>query len=190
MGFWDWLNGWLEWLGLKNKNGKLVLLGLDNAGKTTLLHRLKTGKFEQFEQTKSYHREDLVMAGIRFSAYDLGGHDAARQAWSDYYCDAQAVIFMVDAANPTRFEEAREQLDALLREESLRKVPFLILGNKVDCERAVSESHLAMTMGLTSMTPLNQTTATPGQRVLRLFMCSVKTKFGYAEGIQWLAKFI
>jgi GTP-binding protein SAR1 len=190
MGFWDWLNSWLEWLGLRNKNGKLLLLGLDNAGKTTLLHRLKTGTFEQFEQTKSYHREDLVMAGIRFAAYDLGGHDTARQAWADYFIQANAVIFMVDAATPERFEEAKEELDKLLTDEVLRGVPFLILGNKIDSEHAVAEAHLCNSLGIHNMTPVSQTSVPQGQRAIRVFMCSVKNKCGYAEGIQWLAKFI
>jgi hypothetical protein len=53
----------LEWLGLRNKQGKLMLLGLDDAGKTTLLQCLKTGNFVQFETTKSYHIEDLTIEG-------------------------------------------------------------------------------------------------------------------------------
>ncbi|OHT13948.1 GTP-binding protein SAR2 [Tritrichomonas foetus] len=190
MGFWEWLTGWLEWLGLKNKSGKLLLLGLDNAGKTTLLMCLKTGNFLQYDQTKSYHVEDLTIEGIHFSAYDLGGHEMARQSWHDYYIDANAIVFMVDAADPNRFAEAKQELDNLLSDESLKSIPFLILGNKIDSENAVSQDVLCSSLGLYNMTPADVTTVPPGQRPFRLFMCSVKKKSGYAQGFRWLSKFI
>ena len=190
MGFWDWLTGWLEWLGLKNKQGKLLLLGLDNAGKTTLLMCLKTGNFQQFEQTKSYHVENLTIEGINFAAYDLGGHIIARESWGDYFINANAVVFIVDAADTARFPIVKKQLDDLLQDENLKNVPFLILVNKVDLENAVSQEVLASELGLYNMTPADATAVPPGQRPFRLFMCSVYKKAGYAKAFKWLAKFI
>lgn len=190
MGFWEWLTGWLEWLGLKGKKGKLLLLGLDNAGKTTLLMCLKTNNFQQFDQTKSYHVEELTIEGIHFSAYDLGGHDLARQSWHDYYLNVNAIVYMVDAAEASRFPEAKKELDNLLSDESLKTVPFLILGNKIDRETAVSQEVLCSALGLYNMTPADATSVPPGQRPFRLFMCSVKNKSGYAQGFRWLSKFI
>lgn len=190
MGFWDWLNGWLEWLGLRNKSGRLLMLGLDNAGKTTLLECLKTGTFRQFDQTKSYHVQELTIEGIHFKAFDLGGHEVARQSWTDYFVDVSAIVFMVDAACPERFQEAKIQLDNLLNDESIKNTPFLILGNKIDIDGAVREEELGAALGIFNMTPESQSTRTPGVRPLRIFMCSVKKKSGYAQGFRWLAKFI
>jgi GTP-binding protein SAR1 len=190
MGFWEWLTSWLDWLGLRNKSGKLLLLGLDDAGKTTLLQCLKTGQFQCFDQTRSYQREELTIEGIRFSAWDLGGHELARQAWSEYYVNASAIVFMVDISRPDRFEEAKRELDHLLSDESLKTVPFLILGNKIDKEGAVSPDHLAYALGITSQTPETATSVPPGQRALRIIPSSIKRKAGYAEGFKWLAKFI
>jgi GTP-binding protein SAR1 len=190
MGFWDWLYGWLEWLGLRNKQGKLMLLGLDDSGKTTLLQCLKTGNFVQFEQTKSYHIEDLTIEGIHFQAWDLGGHELARQAWADYFLNANAVVFMVDAANAVRFDEASQELSRLLSDENLRNVPFLILGNKTDKLGCVSPDELAHRLRITAQTPENAASVPPGQRPIRLFMCSIKQKSGYAQGFRWIAKFI
>ena len=191
MGFWDWLFGLLEWLGLRNKKGRLLLLGLDNAGKTTLLQCLKTGQVLQYDQTKSYHVEDLVIEKIRFQAFDLGGHELARQSWSDYYVDASAVVFIVDSADIARFNEAREQLESLLNDPALRGVPFLILGNKIDLPTAVgSADQLAQSLGILNQTDINATSVPPDQHPLRIFMCSVFKKTGYAQGFQWLAKFI
>jgi GTP-binding protein SAR1 len=190
MGFWEWLYGWLEWLGLRNKQGKLMLLGLDDAGKTTLLQCLKTGNFIQFEQTKSYHVEDLTIEGINFHAWDLGGHELARQAWSEYFLNANAIVFMVDAANPGRLEEARRELDGLLSDDVLRAVPFLILGNKTDKDGCVSPDELRRYLGIQYETPDSATSVPPGQRPIKVFPCSVKMKSGYANGFRWLAKFI
>jgi GTP-binding protein SAR1 len=167
----------------------LILLGLDNAGKTTLLHCLKTGNFINFEQTTSYHREDLTIEGISFAAYDLGGHVQARQSWKDYFVSVSAVVFIIDAADPSRFAEAREQLDGLLGDDLLKAAPFLILGNKIDAPTAVHESVLCQGMGVFNQTGV-QGAAPAGVRPLKVQMCSVKNKSGYAEGFRWLAKFI
>lgn len=187
---WNWLSGVLQWLGLHNKNGKLLLLGLDNAGKTTLLQCLKTGNFIQFEQTKTYQIVDLTIEGIHFSAFDLGGHDIARQSWSDYFLNASAIVFMVDAADPNRFAEAKVELDNLLTDETLRNVPFVILGNKIDIPTAVPDFNLSQALGIYNQTPEDATSVPEGQRAIRIFMCSVKEKSGYAEAFRWLAKFI
>lgn len=187
---WNWLSGVLQWLGLSNKSGKLLLLGLDNAGKTTLLQCLKTGNFQQFEPSKSYQRLELTIEGIHFSAFDLGGHDIARQSWSDYFLNANAIVFMVDAAAPDRFAEAKVELDKLLSDENLKGVPFLILGNKIDIPTAAAPDMVATSLGIYNQTELNATSVPQGQRAIRLFPCSIKNKCGYAEGFRWLAKFI
>ena len=190
MGFWDWLTGFLEWLGLKNKSGKLLLLGLDNAGKTTLLQRLKTGNFVQFDQTKTYHIEELTIEGIHFAAYDLGGHEMARESWHEFCVEASAIVYMVDTVDQARFALAKKELDGLFQDEALRSVPFLILGNKIDLPGAVSQDMLCNQLGIFNMTPEDQTVVPAGQRAVRVYMCSVKQKSGYAQGFRWLAKFI
>jgi GTP-binding protein SAR1 len=190
MGFWEWLSGWLEWLGLRNKQGKLMLLGLDDAGKTTLLQCLKTGNFIQFEQTKSYHIEDLTIEGIDFHAWDLGGHEVARAAWSEYFINANAIVFMVDAANQGRFAEAKAQLDALLTDEALKGVPFLILGNKIDKDGCTLAKVLAARLRIASHTTQNAKSVQLGQRPIRVFPWSVKQKSGDVDTFRWLAKFI
>lgn len=189
-GYFDWFWDVLSFLGLGNKNAGLLLLGLDNAGKTTLMHMLRDGKVILHEPTRHPQGEEIMIGSIRFKTFDMGGHKAARRLWRDYFANTDAIVFMVDCADHTRLMESAEELNMLLQTEELSQVPFLILGNKIDLPTACSEHDLVQTLGIGL-----QRTGTDGKpvedgRPLELFMCSVIRKAGYAEGFKWLAKYL
>lgn len=181
--FWDALN----WLGLSHKDARILFLGLDNAGKTTLLHMLRDNKVEVHEPTRHACAEELVMGSVKFKTFDLGGHFAARRLWKDYFVKVDGVVYLVDAADPDRFEESKAELDDLLGQEELKEVPFLILGNKVDLPQAYGEEDLRHELGLTHLTGKNNT-APQGVRAKELFMCSIVEKYGFADGFNWLSR--
>ena len=146
----QWLWSFLRWIGiLQQKRAQVVIVGLDNAGKTTLLHTMQTHHFAQFEQTKSYTQEELEFGGIHMTCFDLGGHSVVRQSWSEYYLKADAVVFVIDASDNERISEAKEELSAI-QEKVPRNVPILILGNKQDvvgCISRIDVQHLLHILG-------------------------------------------
>ena len=103
----NWFKSSLESLGLVNKKAKIVFLGLDDAGKTTLLLRLKEDVMKQMDPTQQPYSEELTMGKITFKAWDLGGHEAARKTWRNYVSDVDGIIYLVDSSNVKRFEESR-----------------------------------------------------------------------------------
>nr|QXF29100.1 Sar1 [Paratrimastix pyriformis] len=189
MFIWNFIKSVLEWTGLLNKRGKLVFLGLDNAGKTTLLHMLKYDGVIPQEPTQMPIYEELKIGNLRIGAHDLGGHEEARLVWKEYYHGVNAVVFIVDAVDRMRFPEAKRELDRLLNDESIANVPFLVLGNKIDMPYAASEDELRSALGLRLATTGKGQGISRGVRPLELFMCSVIKRRGYGDGLRWLTQF-
>lgn len=187
----NWFWNTLSYLGLYNKKARIVFLGLDNAGKTTLLHMLRDDKLMAHEPTRHPQFQELVIGKVRFQTHDLGGHKSARKLWKDYFADVNGVVFLVDAADSERFPEVKQELAALLSTDDLNNVPFVVLGNKVDKAGACSEEQLKDILGIRdSTTGKNQGKVQAGIRPMEVFMCSVVKRAGYAEGFRWLAQFL
>jgi GTP-binding protein SAR1 len=186
----NWFFNALSYLGLYNKKARILFLGLDNAGKTTLMHMLRDDKLIAHEPTRRPQLEELQVGNVRFKAHDLGGHKAARRLWKDYFAAVEGIVFLVDATDAKRFPEAKEELTALLTTDDLAKVPFVILGNKIDAPGAVSEAQLKQALGLDGQTTGKNGKVAEGIRPIEVFMCSIVKRAGYADGFRWLANFL
>lgn len=103
-----------------------------------------------------------------------------------------AVVYLVDANDKERFAESKKELDALLSDESLTTVPFLVLGNKIDIPYAASEEELRYHLGLSNFTTGkgNVNLSDSNVRPMEVFMCSIVKKMGYGDGFKWLSQYI
>jgi len=187
----DWFWSALAYLGLANKSARIIFLGLDNAGKTTLMHVLKSSHLKQPTPTFHPTMEELVIGKVNFNAYDLGGHEQARRVWRDYFPLVNAIVYIVDCADRARIPESKTELDNILSNPELSKIPVLVLGNKIDIPRAMSEDELRNALGLHQNLTTGKTYMDlKGIRPIEIFMCSIVNRQGYGEGFRWLSEYL
>ncbi len=169
---WSWFSR--AW---SSKQATILFLGLDNAGKTTLLRVLSEDRIMAHEPTRHPQQDTFEHGGVKIKAFDMGGHAAARRLWRSYFADVQGIVFMVDASDHARLNESRAELTALLEDEALAAVHFLVMGNKIDQRDALqTRDELAHVLGIRE------------DARLCVRMCSVVKHNGYQAGFDWLAR--
>jgi len=174
-------NTMLGYLGLYNKKANIVFLGLDNAGKSALLHVLKTDRVTQTRPTIHPHSEELKMGNLVLNTYDLGGHETARKIWKDYFPAVSAILFLVDSVDTKRFPEAYSELVKILETPELANIPIAILGNKIDMAGAVSLEELKEALHYDELLADNE------NRAMEIFMVSVTKKIGFSQALEWIS---
>ncbi len=106
------------------------MVGLDAAGKTTILYKLKLGEVVTTIPTIGFNVETVEYKNISFTVWDVGGQDKIRLLWRHYYQNTQGLIFVVDSNDRDRIDDAREELHKMLSEEELRDAVLLVFANK------------------------------------------------------------
>ncbi|XP_011842786.1 PREDICTED: ADP-ribosylation factor 1-like isoform X2 [Mandrillus leucophaeus] len=105
---------------LGKKEMRILMVGLDAAGKTTILYKLKLGEIVTTIPTIGFNVETVEYKNISFTLWDVGGQDKTRPLWRHYFQNTQGLIFVVDSNDRERVNEAREELMRMLAEDELR----------------------------------------------------------------------
>eukprot|EP00448_Togula_jolla_P004230 CAMPEP_0170608752 /NCGR_PEP_ID=MMETSP0224-20130122/21753_1 /TAXON_ID=285029 /ORGANISM="Togula jolla, Strain CCCM 725" /LENGTH=236 /DNA_ID=CAMNT_0010934001 /DNA_START=80 /DNA_END=790 /DNA_ORIENTATION=- len=130
---------------------KVLMVGLDAAGKTTVLYQLKLGEVTTQIPTIGFNVECVQARGrslVSFTAWDIGGRDKIRPLWRHYYQGINALIFVVDSNDRDRLEDASDQLEKMLEEDELQEAPLLVMANKQDLPNAMKVPAIVEALGL------------------------------------------
>merc|ERR1712210_141482 len=130
------------------KEMRILMVGLDAAGKTTVLCKLKLGEVVTTIPTIGFNVETVEYKNLSFQVWDIGGQDKIRKLWRHYYQGTQGVIFVIDSSDRDRIEDAREEMDMMLREDEMRDAVLLVLANKQDLPGAMSSGEVCEKLGL------------------------------------------
>ena len=128
------------------------MVGLDAAGKTTILYKLKLGEVVTTIPTIGFNVETVEYKNISFTVWDVGGQDKIRPLWRHYYQNTQGLIFVVDSNDRERVEAAKDELHRMLSEDELSESVVLVFANKQDLPNAFSAAELTDRLGLQSTT--------------------------------------
>ena len=131
-----------------NKEMRILMLGLDAAGKTTILYKLKLGQSVNTIPTVGFNVETVTYKNVKFNVWDVGGQDKIRPLWRHYYTGTQGLIFVVDCADRDRIDEARQELHRIINDREMRDAIILIFANKQDLLGAANASSIAEGLGL------------------------------------------
>merc|ERR1719398_670738 len=127
---------------------KMVMVGLDAAGKTTVLYSLKLGEVVATCPTIGFNVETVEYKNVSFTVWDIGGQDKIRKLWRYYYQGTDGAIFIVDSSDRDRIEDAREELFKMLNEEEMRDAVVLVFANKQDLPCAMDAAEVTDKLGL------------------------------------------
>ncbi|XP_019734886.1 ADP-ribosylation factor 1 [Hippocampus comes] len=156
---------------------RILMVGLDAAGKTTLLYRLKLAEVVTTIPTVGFNVETVEYKNISFTVWDVGGQTVIRPLWRHYFTNTNGVIFVVDSNDPQRLKEASEELHRILEEDELRKVALLVFANKQDLPQAMTVAQVSDGLCLSGVTQPYYIQAS----------CAVSGS-GLVEGLDWLSK--
>jgi len=159
------------------KQMRILMVGLDAAGKTTILYKLKLGEVVTTIPTIGFNVETVEYKNISFTVWDVGGQDKIRPLWRHYFQNTQGLIFVVDSNDRERAAEAKDELHKMLQEDELRDAALLVFANKQDLPNAMATAEVTEKLGLSQMRGrvwyIQGTCATQGQ--------------GLYEGLDWLS---
>uniref|UniRef100_A0A915IY66 ADP-ribosylation factor-like protein 1 n=1 Tax=Romanomermis culicivorax TaxID=13658 RepID=A0A915IY66_ROMCU len=149
-----------------SKEMRILILGLDGAGKTTILYRLQVGEVVTTIPTIGFNVEQV---------WDLGGQTSIRPYWRCYYSNTDAIIYVVDSADRDRIGISKQELISMLEEEELKGAVLVVLANKQDIPGSMSVAEVHKALGLEALK----------NRTFQIFKTSATKGEGLDESMDW-----
>jgi small GTP-binding protein len=155
---------------------RILMVGLDAAGKTTILYKLKLGENINTIPTIGFNVEQVVYKNLSFTMWDVGGQDKIRALWRHYYSGCEGIIYVVDSLDRDRMALTRDTLKHMLGDDELRSALVLVLANKQDMPGAMTAAEVGDKMELSSMRGRNW----------HCQPCCAVSGEGLYEGLDWM----
>jgi len=158
---------------------ELTLIGLQNSGKTTIVNVVATGQFnEDMIPTVGFNMKKVTKGNVSIKLWDIGGQPRFRSMWERYCRGVNAIVFVVDSADPEKFDNAKKELQDLISKPQLQGIPLLILGNKNDLPESVGAEEIIKIMDLEAI---------QGRDVC-CYSISAKNNVNIDRVLEWLIK--
>ncbi|XKL67607.1 hypothetical protein PGB90_003098 [Kerria lacca] len=164
------------WSLFSKEEHKIVIVGLDNAGKTTILYQFLMNEVVHTSPTIGSNVEEVVWKNFHFIMWDLGGQQSLRAAWSTYYSNTEFVILVIDSTDRERLSVTREELYKMLNHEELVNAAVLIYANKQDVKDCMSAAEISKQLDLTSIK----------NQQWHIQSCCALTGEGLYQGLEWI----
>ncbi|XP_045687705.1 ADP-ribosylation factor-like protein 5A isoform X1 [Phyllostomus hastatus] len=155
---------------------KVIIVGLDNAGKTTILYQFSMNEVVHTSPTIGSNVEEIVINNTRFLMWDIGGQESLRSSWNTYYTNTEFVIVVVDSTDRERISVTREELYKMLAHEDLRKAGLLVFANKQDVKECMTVAEISQCLKLTSIK----------DHQWHIQACCALTGEGLCQGLEWM----
>lgn len=155
---------------------RVLMLGLDAAGKTSVLYKVKLNEIITTIPTVGFNVENVKYKNLDMTIWDVGGQDKIRALWRFYYENTDALIFLVDSNDRDRLQEAASELHKLAADDGLRSAVILVLANKQDLPQAMRTDEIAKHLALHSLK----------SHPWYIQPCSALTGDGVFEGLGWV----
>ncbi|KAF2011152.1 ADP-ribosylation factor [Aaosphaeria arxii CBS 175.79] len=163
---------------LKDKEMRILMLGLDNAGKTTIVKKIMNEDVNSVSPTLGFIIKTIEYDGYKLNIWDVGGQKTLRTYWKNYFEKTDTLIWVVDATDRERLDDCRQELAGLLLEERLMGASLLVFKNKSDVASAMTEDEVREGLGLDSIKTHRWT----------IMACSAMTGLSLQEGLEWVVQ--
>ncbi|KAM4537166.1 ADP-ribosylation factor-like protein 2 [Odontesthes bonariensis] len=160
----------------KEREMRLLMLGLDNAGKTTILKKFNGEDVSTISPTLGFNIQTLEHKGFKLNIWDVGGQKSLRSYWRNYFESTDGLVWVVDSADRLRLEDCKQELSALLLEERLAGATLLVFANKQDLPGALSKELIREALDLDKIKSHHWC----------IIDCSAVTGENLLAGVDWL----